>query len=122
MRRLAFLATLLVAAPALVGTATARAQDPAVERGVQFLRQRAPSLPPGEAALAGLALVKAGVPTDDPGLAACLERVERCFPSSSYAPVLSGPAGLSIYEAAVITLLYVNLDPVAYRGRIESTA
>lgn len=111
----------LAALLAVTGGSPVRGQDPAVQRGVQFLRTQAESQQPGESALAAFAMVKAGVTADDPSLAAYLQKVDDCFPTSSaYTPARPGPAGLSLYEATVIILLYVNLDPVGYRNRIEA--
>jgi hypothetical protein len=117
---------LLVTAPG-GGSARAQGEDAAsVQRALQFLRGQAAGLQPGEAALAGLAMVKAEVPPTDPGLAACLRIVDGRFAGSAYAPQLGGgqgqAGGPAIYEAAVTALLYANLDPVAYRPRIEAAA
>ncbi len=110
-----------------VGSGTARAEDaegPAVLRGTQFLRGQAAGLKAGEAALAGLALVKAEVPATDPGMRACLKKVLERFATTSYTytPDLPGPGGHSIYEAAVISLFLANLDPVAYKPQIDAVA
>ena len=62
------------------------AQTPSVLRGVQYLRGQAARLDAGEAALAALAMVKAEVPPNDPGLEAALRRVLSRFSGSSYSP------------------------------------
>lgn len=97
-------------------------QDPAVIKGVQYLRGRITGLPAGEAALAGLAMVKAEVPPTDPGLAAALRTVLARFQGTAYTPQLAPPTGPSIYEASVTIMLLANLDPVAYRLHIDSAA
>ncbi len=108
-------------------SACAQEEDtPQIQRGVQFLRGRASGLSAGEAALAGLAMIKAEVPANDPGLTACLSTVDRRFAGTVFTPELgagqNAAGGPAIYEAAVIALMYVNLDPVAYRPRIEAVA
>jgi hypothetical protein len=96
-------------------------EDPSIAKGVAFLRGAAARLAPGEAALAGLALVKAEVPGNDPGLAACLASVFATFPDGvTYTPQRSG--GPEIYEAACIALLLSNLDPVTYKPQIQAVA
>jgi hypothetical protein len=77
-------------------------------------------LAPGEAALAGLAMVKAELPVNDPALIACLSRVAANFSGTTYIPGRTG--GPDIYEAAVIALLLSNLDPVTYKPQIDAVA
>jgi hypothetical protein len=129
MSRPALLAALSLLLSVAAGGPPARAQGEdgaTVGRAVQFLRDRAKGLQAGEAALAGLALVKAEVPATDPGLVACLEVVNGRFAGSAFSPQLGagqgGAGGPAIYEAAVIALFYANLDPVAHRPRIEAVA
>jgi HEAT repeats len=95
-------------------------QEPSVLRGVQFLRGRTAQSKVGETAMIALALIKAEVPPSDPALAGCIQRILTRFSGSLYNPERSG--GADIYEAAVVAMALVNLDPVAHRSEIESTA
>ena len=72
---------LAAAAAAIFSTSAASAAvsdqeiNAAVERAVNFLRLRLPSLEGGRASLATLALLKAGVSPDTPELKAALDRI-----------------------------------------------
>lgn len=93
------------------------AEDPAVQRGLQILRSRGEALPAGEAALAGQTMLQADVPATDPNVLACVRVAELRFTGSKYDPEQRGPGGPSVYEAAVLSLLCGNLDPVGSRSR-----
>ena len=110
------LVVVLIVAPAV----PASGQDAQVARGVQLLKARGPSTTPGEAALAALAMVKAGVPADDPALAKTVQKALDQSTAESYMPARAG--GADIYEAGVAVMMMVNLDPVAYRPLIRSAA
>jgi hypothetical protein len=102
---------------ALLGGRLACAQqEAAVLAGVQYLRTRASSAGPGEAAMLALALIKAEVPAGDPSLAAALARVYSRFSTSEYAPA-RGP-GQGAYEAGATAMALASLDPVANRGKL----
>lgn len=129
MSRGAILAILLLPIALGSGGRSACAQGgdaPLIQRGVQFLRSASGGLRAGEAALAALAMIKAEVPANDPGLNACLSTVDRRFAGTVFTPELgagqAAAGGPAIYEAAVIALMYANLDPVTYRSRIEAVA
>jgi hypothetical protein len=107
----------------LLLTGRARAdQDPAVLRGVQWLKTHANNQGAGESALSGLALVKAGATAADPALQVYLRKLDGRFNGSLYTPERAGPGGASIYEAAITAMLYANLAPEAYRPRIQAIA
>ena len=96
-------------------------QAPAIARGVDYLRKAGGATSDaGEAALAALALIKAEVPADDPGLLACLDRTRARFDGSVYKPGRTG--GTEIYEAGVIALAYANADPAAYKSQLDAIA
>jgi hypothetical protein len=102
-------------------TSTARAvNEPAIERGVAFLRARGPGGPVGEAALAALAMLKADVPATDPAVAACLTKIRSRFSSGGYQPEKQG--GHDVYEAAVVALVLSNLDAEARRSDLATVA
>lgn len=122
MRRSAFL-VMVLGLSGLGGPSSVLAyqdQSPAVLRGAQFLRGEARNLQVGESALVGLALVKAELPPNDPGIQACLSKVLPRFAGSSYQPERTGPGGHSIYEAGVTILFLANLDPALYQSQIEA--
>lgn len=115
------LGTTMTATWLAAGAAYAADVEPAVRRGLTFLARSGPTAPPGEAALAALAMIKANVPPTDPGLAGCLRQMNSQFTSGGvYSPRMSG--GHDIYEAAVTLLALANLDPVAYKPQIETVA
>ncbi len=108
--------------PGLLRPAVARAQAgpeaAAVQRGVAYLRGQVGSLQVGEAAMVALALHKAEVPDSDPALATCIAKVLARFGPEGYVPELQG--GHEVYEAAVVCMLLVNLDPYGYKPQIEA--
>lgn len=102
-----------------IGPAKALAQaDPVVARGIQFLKKS--SGDPGEMALAALAMIKAEVSPDDPGLARALGIAMQRFATSPYSP--GGGNGPDMYEAAVVILAMANHDATAHRREIEAAA
>lgn len=95
--------------------------DPAVARGVQFLRSRiATEHQTGELALAALALLKAEVPPGDPAVASAVQRIRARFASGGYVPERRG--GPDVYEAAVVALALANLTPESRRAELEAVA
>jgi hypothetical protein len=96
------------------------ALDPAVARGVQYLKSRAVDLQAGEMGLAVLGLLKADVPATDPTVTACLDKLRLRFSSEGYNPERSG--GPDVYEAAVVAMALANLDAEARRGEIAALA
>jgi hypothetical protein len=102
------------------GRALRAAPEPAVARGVQFLRGRAVDLPTGEMGLAVLAMLKAEVPATDPTVAACLAKLRLRFKSEGYQPERSG--GPDVYEAAVVAMAMANLDAESRRSEINALA
>ena len=96
--------------------------EPIIMRGVQYLRTGASTQGTGESALAGLALIKAKVPPTDAALQTFIQKVDSRFNGTTYTPERAGPGGYSIYEAGVVSMFYANLDPEAYRPRLEAMA
>jgi hypothetical protein len=102
------------------GGHTARAQqEPAVQKGVQFLKSRSYRRV-GETAMVALALLKAELPASDPALQACLATVRSRFNTNAYAPDLRG--GTDIYEAAAVTMALASEDAAVNRGWIALVA
>ncbi|MEW4567086.1 hypothetical protein AB1L88_04395 [Tautonia sp. JC769] len=99
---------------------SAGAQDGSISQGVAFLKSRGPSVTPGESALAALAMLKAGVPTDDPALVQTIQNALSASNSEGYRPARSG--GADIYETGIACMMLVNLDPNVYRPMIQSAA
>jgi hypothetical protein len=105
----------------LSGTLTLRAaNEPAVARGVQFLKSRAVDLPPGEMGLAVLAMLKADLPATDKTIVACLAKLRQRFTSEGYRADRSG--GADIYEAAVVAMALANLDAESRRSELAALA
>jgi hypothetical protein len=92
-----------------------------VMRGVQFLRSQMPVQRVGEAAIGGLALVKAELPADDPGIVAALRIVGEAFTSGGIYQPQREP-GQDIYEAGCIIMFLANLDAVGYKPQITAVA
>ena len=78
-------------------------QEPAVQRGVQYLRTRAGTKNTGESAMMALALLKAEVPAADPGVQACLAKINARFEGTNYKPEMQ--QGQGTYEAAVSAMV-----------------
>ncbi|WZO99601.1 HEAT repeat domain-containing protein [Isosphaeraceae bacterium EP7] len=96
--------------------------NPAIGRGVAFLRGRASGgMQVGESALMALALIKAEVPPGDAALGLLISKIMTRFPGGgSYDPERRG--GHDIYEAGVVTLALVNHDPKAHKPLIKAVA
>jgi hypothetical protein len=120
-RRLIRFLTLAVIA-AFVGSHVARAEnDPAVGRGLQFLRGKANNQQIGETALIALAMLKAEIPASDPTLAGCIAKIRTRFASGGgYDPERRG--GPDVYEAGVVALALANLDSEARRAELNAVA
>jgi hypothetical protein len=95
-------------------------QEPAVERGLQYLRGHAGGNGVGEVALAALALLKGEVPPSQPVLAELLAKVHQRFNSEGYQPELHG--GADVYEAAVVSMVLANLDAETRRAEVDLIA
>jgi hypothetical protein len=111
----------LAASVLSVSTPGLRAEnEPAVARGVQFLKERAAGLGFGEMALAALGMIKAEVPPSDPKLSACLATISSHFTSEGFqSETQSGP---DIYTAAVVAMVLSNLDSESRRGELDKVA
>lgn len=96
------------------------ADDPAVNRGVQFLRSHAGDQMVGESAMMALAMIKADVPVTDPTVSALLARIRARFDSTGYNPERMG--GTDIYEAGVVAMALANLDAESRRAELEQVA
>lgn len=118
-RSLLSIPTLLVIASCCTPP-SATGQGAQAARGVQFLKARGPNTDPGQAALAALAMIKAGVPKDDSALRETVKQALSASTSDGYAPARSG--GADIYETGVACMMMANLDPVAYRPMLRSAA
>jgi hypothetical protein len=94
--------------------------NPAIARGVAYLKSQVSGLDVGKAALVALALNKADVPNEDPAIQACLRRVLPQFTAEGYSPEKRG--GHDVYETAVVIMALANLDPVAYKPQVEAAA
>ena len=94
--------------------------DPAVQRGILYLRGRASSQPVGESALIALALLKAEFPATDPTVAACVAKIRARITPSGYKAEKQN--GHDIYEAAVVIMALANLDAEAHRPEIQVVA
>ena len=90
---------------------------PAVNRGVAYLKGRARIMEPGEAALAALAMIKADVKPNDPGVQACMARFLPRIAADGFHPERKG--GHDNYEAAVVIMALGNVDPGSYAREIE---
>ncbi len=116
-----YLTPVVVLALVGLGFTPARAQSgnerPAVAKAVQFLKSQVSGMTVGEAGIAALALYKAEVPVDDPGITACLAKVGQTFANGAYTPELRG--GPDTYEATVVILALVNIDAIGYKPQIE---
>ncbi len=96
------------------GWALAEGEErPAVQKGIQFIKSQVSGMSPGVAGLASLAMIKAEVPANDPALRDCMARFSSTFNGTSYKPAQVG--GLDNYEAAVVSMALVNIDPIAYK-------
>lgn len=118
-RGIALFACVWVVALALAPVAGAE-NDPAVLRGLQFLRGKVGAGKVGETALIALAMLKSDVPPGDPALASCFALIRKRFVSGVYQPEQRG--GHDIYEAAAVALALSNLDVAARRAELAAVA
>jgi len=118
--RSAAVATAIIGICLAGGRGLLAANEPAVTRGVQFLKSRAENLQPGEMGLAVLAMLKADVPATDKTIVTCLAKLRQRFTSEGYHAERSG--GADIYEAAVVAMALANLDAEARRSEIAALA
>ena len=118
---LAVVGVLANSAPAQDKGVVARAR-PAVDRGVSYLKGHATQLKDaGEAGISALAMIKAEVPKNDPDFLATVARFAVTFgKDGTYQPETKG--GPDIYEAAVVCLALVNLEPIDYKPQIDLVA
>ena len=112
-------AAVALAGPASISTARA-AVDPAIERGVQFLRPRAGGQQVGEAALVALALIKAEATASDPTVSTCMAKIRERFTGGSYSPQRTG--GHEVYEAGAVAMALANIDPESSRAELAMVA
>ncbi|WP_169979217.1 HEAT repeat domain-containing protein [Tautonia rosea] len=112
--------SLTILSALLMHSRPAAAQNASISRGIEFLRSRGPSVTPGESALAALAMLKAGVPANDPALVQTIQNALSASTTEGYRPARSG--GADIYETGIACMMLVNLDPVVYRPLIQSAA
>ena len=94
--------------------------DPNVAAGVRYLQLKAPDLQVGEAALAALSMHLADLPTDDPAMQICLQKVFSRFGPERYVPERTG--GYQNYEEAVVCMALTAIDPDVYKPQIEIVA
>lgn len=122
MRRPLTLAAAIAAFVALAGTSLAQtgAERPAVERGVTFLKGQIENMDSGMAGIAALALIKTGLPPNDPGIAACLGKIAPSFQDGGYKPLTNHAQGL--YEASVVVLALVNIAHEDYKPQIDAAS
>lgn len=91
-----------------------------VDKAVEFLETRGAGGDAGEAAIAALALSKAGRKPGDQGLDACVAKIKGRFDGTQYSPMLSdGPAN---YEAACALMALAAINPIGYRPEIQAIA
>jgi hypothetical protein len=123
MRRLTLYGAVLIAATMTI-PARARAQggtdSPAVQKGVAYLRSAVANMTVGEAAIAAVAMKKAHVENNDPGIQACLAKILSRFGAQGYIPEKQG--GVDIYEAAVTCMALAHIEYVQYRPQIDQVA
>ncbi len=84
------------------------ANDPAIDRGLAYLRQHTGDQQAGETALIAPGVDQGDVPLNDPSVTACFTKLRQRFPSSVYTPERNN--GHEVYEAAVIAMALANLD------------
>ncbi|AGA29351.1 HEAT repeat domain-containing protein [Singulisphaera acidiphila] len=112
---------ILATALMTVGGSNVRASDdPAIDRGLTYLRQHISDQQAGETALIALAFLKGDVPLSDPAVTACFAKLRQRFPSSIYTPERSN--GHEVYEAAVIAMALANLDAETRRSDLNQVA
>ncbi|GAC1464516.1 MAG: hypothetical protein NVSMB9_03250 [Isosphaeraceae bacterium] len=118
-RRLFRLAFWLIATLAFVFEVRAE-NDPAVVRGIQFLRGRIGAGRVGEIALSALAMLKSDIPANDPSVARSIDLLRKRFVGGSYVPEQRG--GHDIYEAGAVAMALSNLDSESRRAELSAIA
>ena len=94
---------------------------PAVDRGVNYLKGHVNQLKDaGEAGISALAMIKAGVAHNDQALLDTIARFAVTFKDGGYQPETKG--GPDTYEASVVCLALVNLEPIDYKPQIDLVA
>jgi hypothetical protein len=114
-----WVASILLVAHCVAAVAHAD-NDPAVLRGLQFLRSKAGGAQVGESALIALALLKSDFPAGDPTVAQCIAKVRTRCSSGVYNP--ERREGADIYEAAVAAMALSNLDAEARKADLAAIA
>lgn len=115
----------LALGPAKAGGGQNGIEDPkiraAVRRGVRFLTIEAPKTGKGRNPLAAYALLKAGVPANNPVVTDAVERLVTLLKESggAYQP---GNSRIHIYSAGVEVMLLAEADPVKLRPQISAIA
>jgi len=105
----------------ILGSPGLRAEnEPAVARGVQYLRGHAEGMEYGEMALAALGMLKADVPAGDPTVTACITKIRQRFTSDGFRSEEAG--GKDIYVAAVVAMVLANLDADSRRAELGLVA
>lgn len=102
------------------GVGARAADDPAVNRGTQFLRSRAAGMQVGESAMIALALIKAEIPLTDPVIGGLVTKIRQRFDSTGYNPERAG--GYDVYEAGVVAMALANLESESRRHELEQVA
>ena len=120
MRRFSLLAAIALFLLPATSARAAGEERAAVQKGVQFLKSQISTMNPGFAGVSALAMIKADVPLNDPGLSACLAQFASTFTGTTYTPATKG--GPDIYEASVVLLALVNIDPIAYKPQIDAVS
>jgi hypothetical protein len=96
------------------------AAEPAVQKGVAFLRGSAARQGVGESAMVALALIKAEALPGDATVATCIEKIRKRFANgSSYQPERTHG---EVYEAAVVAMALSNLDGDIHGPEIQLVA
>jgi len=119
---------LLAAVVTLSAPAATRAKDvgpppgvetPTVQKGLAWLRSHE-AASPGEAAIAGLAMAKCGVTQADPALKRCVDLILTRVSGSTFTP--PSESDHDLYEASIMAMALVNVDPKAYAEQIQGLA
>ena len=116
-----WLALLLCApTPLLAGPVPPGAETAAVQRGLNYIRSRAPGNRVGESALMALCMTKSGVPDTDPALAKCVQNILSHFSGGSYSPQETGEH--DVYEMGCVAMALSNVDAKQYKEQIQVIA
>jgi len=106
-----------LAAPHVQAAPTQEQIDAAVSRGVEFLKKNAAGGLNGTPGLCAYAMVKAGVPHDDPVVVSILDTLVEKVSTGEYVPTVH-----HIYEASVDLMALEAADPQRYLKEIEAIA